>query len=189
MFEMVVLSGGWTKVLWSVIGPNQVDVVNFVLSGDESIEDTVLIGLDLLVRPDVPSQDDVSVVPEVPTRFTFGHLLAGGKVPRSGTVAELSAGATEASLRGTLNGDSAGLTNNGVHHLILQVTALCHRTFSGVDLFDRHRKDVKGVGTCVDPATLLTKDDGNPTQVFRDGLWRSPKEFTSAGTLFGRVTA
>src|SRR5690348_3366912 len=29
--------------------------------------------------------------------------------------------------------------------------AACHRTLSGPSLFDRHRKDVRGVGTCFDP--------------------------------------
>jgi hypothetical protein len=60
----------------------------------------------------------------------------------------------------------------------------CHRTFAGVDLFDRHRRDIRGVGTCIDPATLTTKA-GVATMVFRDGLWRSTREFTSASELFG----
>lgn len=63
----------------------------------------------------------------------------------------------------------------------------CHRTWTGVDLFDRHRRDFRGVGTCIDPATIIDKH-GNPTQVYRDGLWRSPREFTGAGELFGTAS-
>lgn len=61
----------------------------------------------------------------------------------------------------------------------------CHRTFTGAATFDQHRRDIKGVGTCIDPATLLTKGTQEPTQVFRDGLWRSTREFSGAGELFG----
>lgn len=28
----------------------------------------------------------------------------------------------------------------------------CHETFSGLELFDRHRRDVRGTPTCLDPA-------------------------------------
>lgn len=53
--------------------------------------------------------------------------------------------------------------------------AACHRTFSGVTTFDEHRKGNRG---CVNPAQI----DG---LLFRDGLWRSAKEFTAADDLFG----
>lgn len=30
----------------------------------------------------------------------------------------------------------------------------CHRTFGGLGMFDAHRRDVKGKGTCLDPEAL-----------------------------------
>lgn len=53
----------------------------------------------------------------------------------------------------------------------------CHRTFSGIGLFDRHRRhqDVEGDrGTCLDPATMFTKS-GEPLAEFRNGMWRGPE--------------
>ena len=46
----------------------------------------------------------------------------------------------------------------------------CHRTFSGVELFDRHRSADGPRGHCVDPETFppgITE--------LRDGMWRGPK--------------
>lgn len=47
----------------------------------------------------------------------------------------------------------------------------CHRTWSGPSMFDQHRRLIKEVGICVDPATIKG-------QVFR-GIWRSDKERTA----------
>lgn len=33
----------------------------------------------------------------------------------------------------------------------------CHESFSGLALFDAHRRDVNGVGTCLDPATITVQ--------------------------------
>jgi hypothetical protein len=49
----------------------------------------------------------------------------------------------------------------------------CHRTFSGYVLFDGHRRDIKGVGTCIDPA-------GNDKLKFEGGIWRSAAEFDTS---------
>jgi hypothetical protein len=60
----------------------------------------------------------------------------------------------------------------------------CHRLFSGVILFDRHRVNAQ----CVDPTTIMaTPKDGPPRPVytFRQGTWCSAIEFTNAGQLFG----
>jgi hypothetical protein len=42
----------------------------------------------------------------------------------------------------------------------------CHETFSGLALFDRHRRDIKGVGTCLDPASIMVESkDGSVERV------------------------
>jgi hypothetical protein len=46
----------------------------------------------------------------------------------------------------------------------------CHRTFSGIKLFDRHRTHHGERGSCVDPTTVK----GSPIE-FRDGMWRGPE--------------
>ncbi|MEB3367392.1 FDXHR family putative zinc-binding protein [Saccharopolyspora mangrovi] len=46
----------------------------------------------------------------------------------------------------------------------------CHRTFSGLGLFDRHRRYSK----CVDPATVRT-ENGEPVMVLRGGMWGGPE--------------
>ena len=50
----------------------------------------------------------------------------------------------------------------------------CHRTFSGVGLFDKHRSAVGEYGACIDPATITDKHD-QPVTFFRDGMWRGPE--------------
>lgn len=49
----------------------------------------------------------------------------------------------------------------------------CHRTFGGVNLFDRHRRDVRGEGTCVDPATIVGKESGEREMFETNGIWQS----------------
>lgn len=60
----------------------------------------------------------------------------------------------------------------------------CHRTFSGVDLFDRHRDQRGEHGACLDPATL-TDTHGQPVMFFRDNMWRGPEMPRSAITARG----
>ena len=61
----------------------------------------------------------------------------------------------------------------------------CHRLFSSINTFDRHRVN----GQCVDPETIMVKPrDGSPKRramVNRDGIWCSSDEFGNAGQLFG----
>lgn len=64
----------------------------------------------------------------------------------------------------------------------------CHELFASVSGFDAHRRDVRGVGTCLDPAVIVATRGarkGEPVLAFRDGMWRSAQEFTQAGALFG----
>ena len=57
--------------------------------------------------------------------------------------------------------------------------AQCHQTFAGAALFDRHRRDVKGVGTCFDPETLFTETKPPKPYVrsremyLTNGIWQS----------------
>lgn len=62
----------------------------------------------------------------------------------------------------------------------------CHRTFSGLALFDAHRRDIRGVGTCLNPAQITTKT-GDPAMRLDGGLWRGPELTAEQKTqLFGR---
>lgn len=47
----------------------------------------------------------------------------------------------------------------------------CHKTLSGVALFDKHRRLRGETGYCVDPATMTER--GQPLRLV-DGVWRSP---------------
>lgn len=47
-------------------------------------------------------------------------------------------------------------------------------TFSGADLFDRHRSSAGERGSCLSPATLRAKN-GEPVMFFRNGMWRGPE--------------
>jgi hypothetical protein len=51
----------------------------------------------------------------------------------------------------------------------------CHRSFSGIGLFDKHRSQYGERGACVDPATLTGRDTGQPLMHHRDGMWRGPE--------------
>lgn len=53
-------------------------------------------------------------------------------------------------------------------------TDQCHRTFSAVDLFDRHRQAYGEHGRCVDPTTIVTTT-GQWVMFFRNGMWRGPE--------------
>lgn len=50
----------------------------------------------------------------------------------------------------------------------------CHRTFSGVALFDAHRAAEGKHGGCIDPAAIVKKN-GQPLMAFRGGMWRGPE--------------
>lgn len=50
----------------------------------------------------------------------------------------------------------------------------CHRTFSGIRLFDAHRHHRGEHGGCLDPETV-TNARGERVMFFRDGMWRGPE--------------
>lgn len=52
--------------------------------------------------------------------------------------------------------------------------ATCHRTFSGLGLFDAHRSPRGEHGTCLDPAKIRDKN-GQPKMFFRNAMWRGPE--------------
>ncbi len=51
----------------------------------------------------------------------------------------------------------------------------CHRTFAGANLFDRHRRDIKGESGCLDPETIVSKSDqrkGEREMFLTANLWQ-----------------
>lgn len=52
----------------------------------------------------------------------------------------------------------------------------CHNTFAGIDLFDRHRRLIKDVGICLDPATITSPKTGEREMYLTNGLWSSVAE-------------
>lgn len=54
----------------------------------------------------------------------------------------------------------------------------CHHTFSGVDLFDKHRSQYGEHGACLNPADLTIRKGprtGEPVMHLRDGIWSGPE--------------
>lgn len=49
----------------------------------------------------------------------------------------------------------------------------CDRTFGGSAMFDRHRRDVKGIGTCLDPEFIVIAETGRREMFLTAGLWQS----------------
>jgi hypothetical protein len=68
----------------------------------------------------------------------------------------------------------------------------CHRTFSGVALFDRHRSSAGEHGTCLDPATLIVQRGartGQPEMYLREGVWSGPEmDEATKRARFGRAS-
>jgi hypothetical protein len=80
----VLCSGRCMQVFRSIVGPISVDVVNLLLGGDVPVEHAVLVGLDVMVGADQPSQPNVAIGIGIPARLTIGDLLprtqVGGRV-------------------------------------------------------------------------------------------------------------
>lgn len=51
----------------------------------------------------------------------------------------------------------------------------CHRTFSAVGLFDKHRSAVGDHGRCHNPAEILHNRTQEQLMHFRDDMWRGPE--------------
>lgn len=52
----------------------------------------------------------------------------------------------------------------------------CHRTFSGVVLFDKHRHAQGEHGGCHDPETIRNRRTGEKLMFLRDdGIWHGPE--------------
>lgn len=50
----------------------------------------------------------------------------------------------------------------------------CHRTFAGIGPFDRHRREVRGVGTCLDPELIMVEAADETTEramFLTAGIW------------------
>jgi len=61
----------------------------------------------------------------------------------------------------------------------------CCVTFSGVNLFDRHRYVTRDHGGCVDPAEMMEK--GRRVAFYRNGMWRGPElSEEQRNQLYGR---
>ena len=171
MSEVVFLGSKRDKVLGSVIAPVPVDVVNLLFINNPAVPHPVLVGLDVAVRGNLPSEADVSMAGRVTTRLAVRDALAGVEIVRRRSVAAFPTGAAELLLGSTSDGGSAG--NAGLSHVaILQVAALCHETFEGETLFDAHRVTLEdGTRGCLDPATM--KHAGQPLRLI-NGSWRGP---------------
>lgn len=57
----------------------------------------------------------------------------------------------------------------------------CHVTFSGVRLFDTHRRVLRGMDTCIEPELIRVSDE--PLRLV-DGVWRAPEMDERARALF-----
>lgn len=139
-------SGKWSQVLWTIVGPVMIQVVNVIFGRDIAVDHPVLVGLDVLLDADFPAESDVSVGGGVSTRLVIRNLLARGEEADGDPIPGLAAGGAESLLSRAGDEGSAHGTRLD-HELMLQVKALCHRTFSGVSNFDEHRP-----GECRDPA-------------------------------------
>jgi hypothetical protein len=161
VFRSMVNGRQWTQVLWAVVGPVPVVVVNVLLGRDLSSEDPVLVGLDVLLDADSPAKPDVPLVAQVPLGLIRRDALAGSERPdRRGGVLAPARGASS-SLAGALDGGPAADADDLAHQWILQVRALCHRHFTTPGGFDLHRVGPTDDRVCADPATLR-RGDGTP---------------------------
>lgn len=70
----------------------------------------------------------------------------------------------------TCSGCEAAWTALGAAHC-----SGCHRTFSGILLFDAHRSQYGERGACLDPVTIRGEKTGEPAMFYRNGMWRGPE--------------
>lgn len=163
------------EVLFTVVSSVPVVVVNVIFSRNSITKDPMFVGLDIGAKSDLPPEANVSVPRSVASGHTVRYLLTGKKLTNTASVlSTFTAGGTVPLLGCPGDLDAAGSTGLS-HGAILQVKALCHRTFGGVRGFDRHRRN----GRCLDP--------GQFGYVERDGIWREPMDHQKVATFRARV--
>lgn len=143
-------SSEWSQVRWVIVGPHEIDVMNMLVVDDTTSGHPMLVGLDVLTRPDTPTKPDVTVRADVPARFIFRHLLAGAQLSDTTVVPAGTALPVKPFLRGAGHRSTAGfagLDDSDSHVLTLHVRAMCHRTFTR-GAFDPHQRIHKGRVTC-----------------------------------------
>ena len=163
-----------SEVLFTVVSPVSVTVVNVLLSGDITRDDSVFVGLDVTADPDLPSEADVAMTRDIPPRRIVRYHLTGAKLTDASAITTLTAGSTAPLLSGPSDLGSAVGTRLP-HGAILQVKTLCHRHFGGVYAFDKHRVN----GHCLDPGMF--------EYVERDGVWRRPVDHEEVQAFKDRV--
>lgn len=163
VFESVVIGGHWSKVRWSIVGAVVIDVVNVLSVSDPSVEHPVLVGFDVLVRRDPPTKPHVTMRGDVPLRCALGNFLPRRQLSDGGRKSPVSTGAAEFLLDSTRDCSTTNRARfSNDHRLILQVTAMCHRTFTGITAFDKHRDGSHSASTrhCVKPESVGLVDAG-----------------------------
>jgi hypothetical protein len=63
----------------------------------------------------------------------------------------------------------------------------CHRTFSGIGLFDLHRSQYGERGSCIDPDNVRNQA-GYRVMFHRDGMWRGPESTDEQKARLRRVS-
>lgn len=150
MFRCMLRSAQGSEVRWTIVGPVTIDVVNLIFADDPAVLNPMLVGFDVRPRADLPPQEDVSVLTEVPTRLVLRNRLVGLEGPHGPfAVMPLTTDIAASPLPGTFDQHAAIHTFDGGHGWALYATAGCHETFGGITAFDRHRP-----GECLDPASI-----------------------------------
>lgn len=162
--------GNNLQVFWSIVGLNVVDVMNVLVRRGRH-DDPVLVGLDVLVRPDKPSKFDVPIAADIPLRLTIGRLLPVPKLAngRTGRLGLAARGAAPPLSGGIRNTDPATDTDNGDFHGVDYSTARivcqyeCHEHFNSDAAFDRHRTGPISARRCI-PAKRFSEPFGKRKQ-------------------------
>jgi hypothetical protein len=170
-----------SEVLFTVVSPVPVTVVNVIFDGDPVSDNSMFVGLDIRAYTDLPSESDVPVSGQVAASRTVRYLLAAKKLTDGASAAATLTTPRAKPFLGS-SGDFDSTVDAGFPHgAILQVKTLCHRHFGGVTAFDDHRSN----GMCVDPGSILR--DGEPMYVQMEGIWRRPMEQEKVEAFRARV--
>ncbi len=177
-----VLSGGkWGKVSLDIVGFDAIDVMDVTLIFDPT-SDPMLVGLDVLALPDLPSKTDVSGTVGVSTRYSLGDRLSGPQRSNAVGVSSSSSPAlvTDFSLPDSGKLLSTASTRDGDHGLSIALHWSCHEHFAGNSVADRHWIEV-GDDPCVHihPSEVVTKSGSkvgrNILEQDEDGIWHQAR--------------